>query len=177
MAIKTIHVLKGAKVEWVRTIKPDSYKDKEFFTANVAVTDADIKALTAAGLKEQVYNPTTEEKQSRYRQNDTLGKYLQLKVKAKRDEAGKLTNNPKVFNRDKTEFTGLIGNGSTANVTVLITETTHEGKTQIAAKLGDIQLVNLIEVESKGGARGSQFEDLDMSSDSDVEAQINRLNG
>lgn len=155
MSLQTF-LIEDAKVEWAKVARPVANKFKPGimeYSINVAVTDADIKGLESMGIKTEVFNPSTEAMQSRYKTCDTLGKFLVLKRIAKMDETSNITNSPSVFDADgKTPFTGLIGNGSTCDVQVLVcTNEDPTGKTRTKVRLGNITVKDLVVYEGKAG--------------------------
>lgn len=124
--------------------------EKREWSLNAMVTDEALEDLIAAGLSEQVLNPKTEEKQSRFKMHKELG-YRYVILKKEYYNNGEVqTYAPKVtFNGEA--FTGKIGNGTIANVTAVVEDIvqggTATGKRKI--RLASVEILDLVEYESQ----------------------------
>lgn len=150
--------LENVVLNWARILEPvDTYmKDGKEYSVEAHMDDANMQKLLDAGLSEQVFNPNTEEKQDRFKTDSDTGlRFIKLKKRA-RIKNGVIQNPAMVFLADgKTPVTASIGNGSIANVDVILSEIrkpqpdgTFKGTGKLKATLGVVRVTDFVEYES-----------------------------
>ena len=130
------------------------------YSVNIQVTDSGLAALVEAGLDEQVFNPSSNTMQSRFKDHKTLGyKQLTLRKKVHKYERDGQTLETTLYVTDAEgeDTTAIPGNGSLLKVTAEVEDIVKDGKASgRKVTLGRVQILELVPFESKVTSMSSE---------------------
>ena len=157
MAKYKILTLENVTLMFPRVLTPvDTYtQDGKEFLATLVMTEDQKQAIIDLGLSETVMNVMTGQAQSRFKTDELTGlPSLKVKKRVRFDDHGKMLNPLSVTFPEGGEE-ALIGNGSTADVDLVLSEIKRRmpnGSLKdtgvLKATLGSIRVTNLIPYES-----------------------------
>ena len=134
--------LKGVKLQWAHLAKPNSMSDK-YQVDLVELDKTAVKRLKDAGL-------TVKHGKDKKEPKPEIGHYVTAKANPYEDG-----RNPVVMVDAKlnpVEDASIIGNGTIANVNLSAYDWNYNGKTGRSCGLKGVQIIQLIERASPGGA-------------------------
>lgn len=130
----------------------NKFTKSQEYCVNIQITDSGMAALLDAGLSEQVFNPTSNTMQSRFRVHKDKGyRFLTLKKKVHMKDGEIVTYAPKVTDSTGALTDAIPGNGSLLKVTAVVEDILKDGKPSgRKVTLGNVQILDLVEYEKKG---------------------------